>query len=398
MGKMKISLRYLKERFLGQGRMDFLFFGAIMLLCVFGLVMVLSASYYTCYKNYGDGFHDFTRQAVCFVLGLVGMIVVSYVPYQLYRKPIVCGSIYAVTLGAMLIAAFFGTEVYGASRWIQIGGITVQPSELAKFVLVIVMAAYITKNAKKISRLKIVPLIIVSILFGLFALTILKQKNLSMIIILGAVFIIMLIWGQFKWWNIGMVLLLAIAAVTLALWMEPYRMERMLSFSNPWADPSDTGYQLIQSLFAIGSGGLFGKGLNFSRQKLLYLTFGENDFIFAIIAEELGFVGCLFLIALYAFVIYRGILIAIRCKEKFGTLVAGGFSIIVGLQAFVHMLITVGALPTTGQTLPFISAGGTSLVIFMVMMGVVLNISRQDERFKKVRTKVESKIVPLERK
>lgn len=214
-----------------------------------------------------------------------------------------------------------------------------------------------------------------------FAVVVMLQSNMSMLLIMIIVFVIMLFIGEVRPIHIaflGAVALLAI--LPLALDEDSFRLARITTFLDPWQDPSGNGYQLIQSYFALGAGGLFGRGLNLSRQKLLFLTYGESDFIFAIIGEELGWVGCVLLLALYGLVIYRGFKIAFSVKDRFASLLAGGITSIIAIQAAVHVLVTTGRAPTTGQTLPFVSAGGTSLIFFMAAMGILLNISRYVEK------------------
>ena len=238
------------------------------------------------------------------------------------------------------------------------------------------MSCYIAQFPQGVRRFR--GFMIACVIFVLMISPILAQSNLSTLMILGAIFIFMLFIGNVPIKYIAMIGGVALLAGTCMAVFTEYRMERLMSFTNPWKDPSETGYQLIQSLIAIGSGGFFGTGLNFSRQKLLFLTFGDTDFIFAIIAEELGFFGCVLLLLAYGFVIYRGIRIAMRCRMRFGALLAGGLTATIGIQAMVHIMVALGIFPTTGQTLPFISSGGSSLIVFMGLAGILLNISRYD--------------------
>ena len=324
------------------GRMDFVLFTAVLVLCAFGLIMVLSASYYYSYQEHGDGLYYFVKQIVFFVLGLAAMLILAYlVPYKTYKLPPVIASALLITLGAMIYAYFFGVEVNGARRWINLGFATVQPSELAKFVLVIFMSAYLTSYRGKIRTFKH-GVLLPTLMLAPFAVVVMLQSNMSMLLIMIIVFVIMLFIGEVRPIHIaflGAVALLAI--LPLALDEDSFRLARITTFLDPWQDPSGNGYQLIQSYFALGAGGLFGRGLNLSRQKLLFLTYGESDFIFAII---------------------------------------GGITSIIAIQAAVHVLVTTGRAPTTGQTLPFVSAGGTSLIFFMAAMGILLNISRYVEK------------------
>ena len=366
----------LREEIKKQGRMDFLLFGTIIAICVFGLVMVLSASYYSSYSEYGDGFREFSRQAGFFAFGLVVLLVASAVPFKVYQSGWVSGIFALVVAALCFVVIFFGKSDYGAQRWIQVAGISIQPSELAKPAVVLVMSCYIAQFPQGVRRFR--GFMIACVIFVLMISPILAQSNLSTLMILGAIFIFMLFIGNVPIKYIAMIGGVALLAGTCMAVFTEYRMERLMSFTNPWKDPSETGYQLIQSLIAIGSGGFFGTGLNFSRQKLLFLTFGDTDFIFAIIAEELGFFGCVLLLLAYGFVIYRGIRIAMRCRMRFGALLAGGLTATIGIQAMVHIMVALGIFPTTGQTLPFISSGGSSLIVFMGLAGILLNISRYD--------------------
>jgi cell division protein FtsW len=215
-------------------------------------------------------------------------------------------------------------------------------------------------------------LLVIGVICGLIML----QPNMSMAVIIALMGIALLFVGGVRVKHIVILLIAGVVLFLLFGWLEPYRMRRLLSFTNPWEDAKNTGYQLVQSFYALGSGGIFGQGLNNSRQKLLYMTYGESDFIFSIIGEELGLIGCVIVLLAYGFIIYRGIRIAMRCKERFGSLLAAGITIVLALQVIVSIGVVTGILPTTGQALPFVSAGGSSLLIFLASMGVLLNISR----------------------
>lgn len=361
-----------------QGRMDFTIFAVVILLCVFGLVMVLSSSYYYAYRQLKshDGFYYVKKQAVYFIAGLAAMIVISRVPYTIYKNRTIYAAAFLLTLIGVFLVPIIGKEVNGAKRWLDFGFATVQPAELAKFAVVIAMSAYMANNREKIKVPKYGIIRLSALILAPLALGILFQRNLSMLVIVVAIYVVMLFIGEIPVKHMLVLGGMALAVMLLAVFAESYRLERVISFSNPWKDPSDTGYQLIQSLLAIGSGGIFGKGLNFSSQKLLFLTYGESDFIFAVIAEELGLVGCVILIGVYGFLIYRGVLVALKCRDRFGSMLAAGVTSVIAIQVIVHILVTIGWAPTTGQTLPFISAGGTSLVFFMAATGILLNVSR----------------------
>lgn len=362
------------------GQMDFMLYIAVLLLCAFGLIMVFSASYYYAQNreslNY-DGLYYLKNQAKYLGVGIVVMMALSHFDYHILEKFKVIALV--GTLGLMLATVFWGEEINGAKRWLNIFGVfTFQPSELAKFVLILYMASYMAHHPQRIKSFVngVVPmLIIMFVICGMLLL----QRNMSMMMIVMLIGFVMLFVGGADLRHLVGLCLLAVPMFFLLAYMEPYRWARLTIFTNPWQDPLGSGYQLIQSLFALGSGGLFGKGLNFSTQKLLFLTYGESDFIFAIIGEELGFVGCVAVLAAYFFIAYRGIRIAARCKDRFGSLLAAGITCVIALQVAVNIGVATSSVPPTGQTLPFISAGGTSLIIFMAATGILLNISRNTE-------------------
>ena len=356
--------------------MDYGILLMVTLLCAFGLVMVFSASYYyaqnTSSTNY-DGYYYIRKQAIYLALGYPVMIALSFFDYRRFEQFKVVGMLISIVL--LVAVLIFGDELNGAKRWLVIAGQSVQPSEIAKFGMMLYMCAFMSKKHAVMRSFKkgMLPMIlVVGVVCGLVML----QPNMSMAVIIGMMGYALLFVGGCDGKQMTLLLIAAIAAFILLAIIEPYRMARLTSFTNPWADPQGTGYQLIQSFYAIGSGGLFGRGLNNSRQKLLFMTYGESDFIFAIVCEELGFVGGLAIMLAYGFIIYRGIRVALRCRDRFGSLLAAGITVVFAIQIFVNIGVVTGTVPTTGQALPFISAGGTSMVIFLAAMGVLLNISR----------------------
>jgi len=357
-------------------RMDYGILLMVTLLCAFGLVMVFSASYYyaqnTSSTNY-DGYFYIRKQAIYLALGYPVMIALSYFDYRRFEQFKVVGMLISIVL--LVAVLIFGDELNGARRWLVIAGQSVQPSEIAKFGMMLYMCAFMSKKHAVMRSFKygMLPMIlVVGVICGLVML----QPNMSMAVIIGMMGYALLFVGGCDGKQMLLLLVAAIAAFILLAVIEPYRMARLTSFTNPWADPQGTGYQLIQSFYAIGSGGWFGRGLNNSRQKLLFMTYGESDFIFAIVCEELGFFGGLAIMLAYGFIIFRGIRVALRCRDRFGSLLAAGITVVFAIQIFVNIGVVTGTFPTTGQALPFISAGGTSMVIFLAAMGVLLNISR----------------------
>lgn len=362
-----------------QHRMDYAILLTVTLLCAFGLVMVFSASYYyaqnTASTNY-DGYYYIRKQAVYLALGYPTMILLSFFDYKRLEGFKVIGMLISLVL--LVAVLIFGRELNGAKRWLVIAGQSIQPSEVAKFGMMLYMCAFMSKKHAVMKSFKygMLPmLLVIGVVCGLVML----QPNMSMAVIMGMLGYALLFVGGCDGKQMIFLLIAAIGAFVLLAVIEPYRMARLTSFTDPWKDPLGTGYQLIQSFYAIGSGGLFGRGLNNSRQKLLFLTYGESDFIFAVVCEELGFFGALAILLAYGFIIYRGIRVALRCRDRFGSLLAAGITVVFAIQIFVNIGVVTGAFPTTGQALPFISAGGSSMVIFLAAMGVLLNISRSTE-------------------
>ena len=279
----------------------------------------------------------------------------------------------------LLAARFMGKTVLGAQRWIVIGRFSFQPSEIVKFILIVVLAAYMSANAKYMQRF-FNGIVVVLLLIALPCILIFLQPNMSMLIIICVVTFLMMIMGGSSLKQLLICGGIGAAGIFGLVLTAGYRSSRITAWLHPWEDPLGDSFQVIQSLYAFGNGGFFGQGLDASRQKLLYLPELENDYILAIIAEELGFFGVTLLLLAYAFVIYRGIRIALSVKDKFAALVAGGISCTLAVQVLVNVAVVTNTIPATGQTLPFISAGGSSLLVFLGAVGVLLNISRYADR------------------
>ena len=358
--------------------MDYPIFLTTILLVCFGVVMVFSSSFYYALNNpdIQDGYYYFKRQLLWAVIGLGAMLFMANFDYwklDRYAKLILI-----VSISLLVAVLVIGREINGAKRWLIIGGVSVQPSETAKFGLIVLLASSLSKRRDKIKSFfqGILPyLLILGLMFGLIML----QPNMSTagsLVLLTLV--VLYVAGARMWHILGLVGAGAAAAVVLVQ-MADYRMERYMAFLDPWADPLDTGYQVIQSLYSLGSGGLFGMGLGQSRQKYLFLPYAETDFIFAVIGEEFGFIGATLLIILYLILIWRGIRIAITAPDLFGCLLATGIIGIIGIQTIINIAVVTSSMPPTGLPLPFISAGGSSLAFFMASIGVLLNISKYAE-------------------
>lgn len=372
-----------KRRPFYTGQLDFPLLFAIALLCAFGLVMLFSASYYyaqnTAATKY-DGFFYLKSQAMYLAVGLVAMYVVSRVDYHFFDKIRVFALVGTLLLMLLVLVPGLGVSRNGAQRWLGIPGtgFTFQPSELAKFALIVYMAGFMSRRPQAMKNLTkgVFPMLFI---MGAFGLVLLLQKNMSMMVILLMTGVVMLFLGGAEIKHLLLLAGIALPILVVAVLMEDYRQSRVLMFMNPWESTEEGAYQLRQALIALGAGGVFGQGLNFSRQKLLFLPYGESDFIFAIIGEELGFIGCTLLILAYLFIIYRGIRIAMRCKDRFGSLMAAGITAVIGMQAAINIAVATSSIPPTGRRCRLVSAGGTSLMIFLAAAGILLNISRNIE-------------------
>ena len=309
------------------------------------------------------------------VMGVFAMIFFTYFDYHLLKK----FKWWIVGLTFVLLALVFvpglGMESYGAKRWVSILGFSIQPSEIAKFALVIFTAAYMSDNHEKVKTLKgLMPVLIVG---GLMCLLIMLEPSMSVTMCIAFVTLFMLIIGGMSKKHTLMFSIPAAAMVPLLVVLEPYRLKRLLAFIDPWASPQGEGFQLIQSLYSLGDGGWFGVGLFNSRQKYLFLPFAESDFILSIIGEEIGFIGTTLLMAVFFLLVYRLIKIALSAKDRFGAMLGSGVAFIIAVQTLLNIAVVTGSIPPTGLPLPFISSGGTSVMVFMAGIGICLNVLRQ---------------------
>ena len=366
-------------RLLSQPPLDWPLAIIVLTLVVFGLVMLFSASYATAYYRFkGDSFHFIRQQALFAAVGVVVMFVASHVDYHIFHK--FAWPIMAVTV-VLLIVVLFMPELNGAKRWIflPIGG-NLQPSEVAKFAVIVLFAHIISINHKRMKTFAygVLPFVVI---LGVIAGLMLLEPHLSgTLLILGIGAVLMFVGGTgLKWFALaGIAGAGAIAAAVVLLpELVPYAMGRLSSWRDPFADPLGEGHQTIQSLYAIASGGAAGLGLGNSRQKYLYVPEPQNDFIFSILCEELGFVGAALTVVLFLLLFLRGMSIAVRARDKFGALLAVGFVVQVVLQAVLNIAVVTNTIPNTGISLPFFSSGGTSLMMLLGEMGIVLSVSRQ---------------------
>ncbi len=355
---------------------------AVLALVSVGLLMVLTSSYYMAQssKEYAyDGLGLFKKQLVGVVVGLVIMLVVSRFDYRKLIK-----MRYGLLLFALIMLALvftpFGVEMNGATRWVRIAGSpSIQPSEIAKVCLIIFTAATIYVNRNRMDKFR----------YGIMAscvalvpicLMLYFQPNFSSIILMCLIVFIMMYVGGAKGWQLAALGGGGVLAGYGMMMLESYREGRINNFLDPWQNATGGGYQIIQSLYGIGSGGILGRGLGNGRQKYLWLPYGESDYIFAILAEELGLVGAICVIAIFVFLIYRGVRVAMSAPDLFGTMLVTGIIALIGIQMILNIGVATATIPATGVPLPFVSYGNWSLMINLAMMGVVLNVSRQSKR------------------
>ncbi len=349
----------------------------VIIITVFGLIMIYSASSIWSMYKFNNQYHFVIQQAFFFVIGLGLIFILKKIDYHIYYKYanliiLIC----AVFLVLVLIPGI-GSIRNGSRSWFGIGSFGIQPSEFAKIGLIIYTAKYLANNNRLMKNIVKGVLPILGVI-GFFFLLIMLEPDFgtAMVIVLTLVVLIFISGVQISFFlKIGLVGLLGIIGIIIAA---PYRMKRIVSFLNPWSDPLGSGYQILQSLYAIGPGGLLGQGFLHSRQKYFYLPEPQTDFIFSIISEELGFLGVLIVTSLFIIIFYRGISIALKTNDLFGKYLAFGLSFGLIIQASLNLMVVVGLIPVTGVTLPFLSYGGSSLLVSMASIGILLNISKNN--------------------
>ena len=345
------------------------------ILSAFGVLAVYSASGYVAKVQYGDEWYFVKKQILGFVFGLIAMLFCSRFSYEKLKgkKVRFVALIIPIILLALVFVPGLGVTNYGATRWIGVGGFTLQPSEVAKYGFVIFAAAYMSENMAKMRTLKgVLPILGAG---GLICVLIILEPNMSVTMCVALLMLALLFLGGMKIKHFLWIFLPAMLAVPLLIIAEPYRLSRLSAFLDPWESPRGEGYQLIQSLYALGNGGWFGVGLFNSRQKYRFLPFAESDFILAIIGEELGIVGITLLFSVSALLIFRGIRVAKNADDFFSFLLASGITLVYGIQTVINALVVSGSIPPTGLPLPLISSGNTSLIITMASMGILYSIS-----------------------
>lgn len=348
---------------------------SVIIISIFGLIMIYSASYVWAEYKFNNPFKFVINQGIFFVIGVILMFIISKIDYSIYYSKANLLFFICLTLLVLVLIPGVGSVRNGSRSWFGIGSLGIQPSEFTKLSLIIFTSRYLVNNEKVIGNFRkgVFPILFILLLvFGLIMLQ--PDFGTGMIIVISIIGLLFVGGVDFKFFlKLGIVGILGIVGLIV---IAPYRLKRILSFLNPWSDPLGSGFQIIQSLYAIGPGGLFGYGFLNSRQKHFYLPEPQTDFIFSIISEEFGFVGILIVSILFLIIIVSGFKISRRCNDLFGKYVSFGITFQLAFQAILNLMVVVGLIPVTGVTLPFLSYGGSSLLITLCSMGIILNISR----------------------
>lgn len=372
-----------KDTYFLTGSIDIPFLGLTIALLTIGLIMLFSASYPYAYYYKDSSYYYFIRQILFAVAGLVAMLLMSKINYKILKA--IYKPVFVVTIALLVIVLFHHTNVQNFKRWIPLGPVTIQPSDLAKFTIILTLAVYISKYYKKMKTMKygiLIPVGIIAIFCGLIYL----EHHLSCTILMFFIGACLMFAGGSDWklfaFGLAVIVLLGFLVVSFPTLIENYAGKRIVAWLDKDYDPLNGRWQTNNSLYAIGSGGFFGVGLGNSKQKYLYVSEPQNDFIFSIVCEELGFLGAAIIIALFAALVIRGLIIASRCKDKFGSLLIIGVVAQIGLQVVLNILVVTDTLPNTGFALPFFSYGGTAIFMLLFEIGVVLSVSRKTNQQK----------------
>jgi cell division protein FtsW len=353
---------------------DKLLFVATMLLVCTGVVMVYSASAVMAMERFNDPHWFLRKQLAWAVMGLAVLPIVMRVDYRNYRQPAVIWVVLAIS-GLALIAVLFGPRVNGATRWLGLGPLGVQPSELAKIAVILFMAALLERRMDRIDEVGY-SLLPIAVVVGAVVGLILLEPDLGTALCIVMIASVMVFAAGINYRYVAGLFLLALPALYFVIATSEYRRRRVLAFLDPWADPLGDGWQMIQSMIAVGTGGVFGRGLMGGVQKLFYVPEPHNDFIYSVIGEELGLLGASLVLACFCVIAWRGLRTAVRAPDRFGAFLAIGLTTMVVFQAFFNISVVLGLLPPKGIPLPFVSAGGSSLLINLVGMGILLNVSQ----------------------
>lgn len=358
---------------------DFLIIILTLGLTIFGVIMVFSASYYDALSKYGSAYHFLVRDSIFAVGGMIAMVVFSRINYKVYKKWAIPFAVIAIILLGLLFVPGLGLNVNGATRWLDLKVFTLMPGEIAKPAVIIFTSAYLAANPRRITKLK--SILFVFIVTGIMAALIMMQPNMSTAATLVLIACAIMFVAGLSWRWIIFAGVAGVAGGIAYIFHEGgYKLKRVMSFLHPFEDTLGDGYQVVQGLYAMGSGGLLGVGLGKSLQKNLYLPEPQNDFILAIIGEELGFVGVAILMLAYLALIWRLIHVCINAPDRFSMLLGAGITAMLAIQVLFNIAIVTSSMPPTGVALPFISYGGNSLIIFCSCMGIMLNIAHHSER------------------
>ncbi len=352
----------------------------VLLLVGMGIVMVYSASSALALKKFGSDYYFLEKQAFFSLIGIVVLVAFRYIPFGLYRSLVYPVMITALAMLALVAFTNLGASAGGASRWLKIGPIRFQPSELARLALVIYLAYSMSKKDEQVRDFYVgfLPHFLV---LGLFVCLLMAQPDFGSVVIFSALTWIMLFVGGCRISHLLGVFVVLTPFACLVMYQAEYRVKRWMSFLDPWQYSANEGYQIVHSLMAFGTGGVTGAGLGMGYQKLFYLPEPHTDFIFSVVGEELGLIGVMVVIVLYTIMLMRGIRIARNARDPFGAYLAMGISVMLGLQVCINMGVALGLLPTKGLTLPFLSYGGTSLLMNMAAVGIMMNIGARDARY-----------------
>ena len=355
---------------------DFWLFGVAVVLLSIGVVMVYSASAIVAADRFHDPYFFLKKQIFWALLGGAGLWLMLRVDYRRLEGLVLPLLIVSAGLLVLVLIPPVGQAINGTRRWIRLGAVSFQPAELAKFTLVLYLAAFIAEKRDALGdfRQGLLPPLAVA---GMLAALVLAQPDLGNCLTLIALTFALLFLAGGRLAHLGLILAPAVPLIAIAIWMAPYRLRRITAFLDPWSDPRGSGFQIIQSWLAFGNGGVLGQGIGASKQKLFYLPEAHTDFIFAIVGEELGFVGAAAVVALFSVFVWRGLRIGLRAPDPFGGYLALGITVLIATQTLVNLGVVLGLLPTKGLPLPFVSFGGSALLITMLSTGVLLNISQQ---------------------
>ena len=369
-----------KSKLILKNPLDFTLLITVFILLGLGIITVLSASSPTALAETGNSYKYLIKQMEAAVIGIFLMFVASKIDYKLWQKNYKI--IYFICMILLLAVCALGREAGGAKRWLDMGFLSFQPSEVAKVGVIIFYSAWLTKNKEKLKTFKygfVYPLS--WLLIPIFFILVLQNHFSATLVICMLAAILMILAGcKIRYFIFVGIPLAALGVFAIIVAGQGFRMQRILTFFDPWQDIKGKGWQIVQSLYAIGPGGLFGVGLGESKQKYLYIPEPHNDFIFAVLAEELGFIGCAIVIILFAILIWRGITIAMKAPDMFGSLLAAGITSMIAIQVLVNIAVVTASMPVTGMALPFFSYGGTALIITLTAIGILLSVSRAGNR------------------